>query len=290
MRQYPNIAQAIGLLLLALLLQILLAIPIAALSMGMNKPLLENPLTIAVVNLVAIGLVLLLGLKKTQARFEEAFRFKPVRVVWLLPMMLTVVGMSILLSEADNGLRSILPMPSWIAKIFENLLNPQKNFWGSIFAAVIVAPLTEELLFRGLILRGFLSHYSTPKAIIVSALLFGFFHLNPWQFTGAVVLGAIFAWWFVKTRSLLPCIFGHALNNALPLVLLAVPQLQIPGYSAEPATRVEFQPLWFNLLGLVLAGAGLWLLARELRKIETNSSDEQSATYIAGQDNWGQNS
>ena len=53
--------------------------------------------------------------------------------------------------------------------------------WGALLAVVIVAPLTEELLFRGVILRGLLLHYSAPKAVIASSLMFGLVHLNPWQ-------------------------------------------------------------------------------------------------------------
>ncbi len=277
MRQYPNISQSIGLLLLVLLLQITLAVPLAALSMGMQRSLLENPLTVAIVNSIAIGLVLAFGLKRTGASFQEVFRFTPIRPGLYVPMALTVIGMSILLSEADNRLRTVLPMPAWLVEIFQNLMDAQKGFWGSLFTLVIVAPLTEELLFRGLILRGFLSHYSIHKAVAVSGLMFGLFHLNPWQFLGAAVLGGVFAWWFVRTRSLLPCLFGHALNNGLPLLLLAMPQLQIPGYSTEVTTPVEFQPLWFNFLGLVLAGAGIWQLKNKFGK---SATVEQSTTDI----------
>lgn len=283
LKQYPNISQSIGLLLLVLLLQIVIAVPLAALSMGMNRSLLENPLTVAVVNSIAIGLALVFGLKRTNASFKEAFRFMPIRATLLLPMALTVVGMSILLSEADNRLRAVLPMPAWLIEVFQNLMGAGQNVWSSFFTLAVVAPLTEELLFRGLILRGFLSHYSVRKAVLVSGLLFGLFHLNPWQFFGAAVLGAIFAWWFVKTRSLLPCLFGHALNNALPLILLAVPELQISGYSTEAAAHVEFQPLWFDGLGLVLAGGGIWLLAREFKNSETISKKGENANRFCNQ-------
>jgi len=125
---------------------------------------------------------------------------------------------------------------------------------------VIVAPLTEELLFRGLILRGLLRHYTTRTAIIASAVLFGVFHLNPWQFLGATVLGVLFAWIFVRTGSLYPCIFGHAFANGVPLIA-SVLKVDIVGFTSE-LTGVEFQPLWFDALGLVLSAVGLWRLRR----------------------------
>ena len=127
-------------------------------------------------------------------------------------MALTVIGTSILISEADNLLRTFLPPPAWFSDYLKSLVSAEISLWGSILSLVVVAPLTEELLVRGLILRGFLSHYSTRKAILASAIFFGVLHLNPWQFIGATVLGILFAWWFVQTRSMLPCFFCSAIS------------------------------------------------------------------------------
>ena len=128
-----------------------------------------------------------------------------------------------------------------------------------------VAPAVEEVLFRGLILSGFLSHYSTRKAVLASAILFGLLHLNPWQIIGATIYGILLAWWFMQTGSILPCLFGHALANTLALSVKALLRLEIPGFTGEFG-RVEFQPLWFDFLGFVLAALGVWLLIHQFRK------------------------
>ena len=87
---------------------------------------------------------------------------------------------------------------------------------------------------------------------------FGLFHLNPWQFIGATTWGILFAWWFIQTRSILPCVFGHALVNALACRYLF--QLEIPGFTGE------FAPRWLHFIGFVLAALGVWLLIHEFRK------------------------
>jgi membrane protease YdiL (CAAX protease family) len=278
MNAFPNIPRAIGLLALVFAIQMVMGIPVAALGLIMKTPLMNDPLAIAFFNTVSIGIVLLIGLRLAKASFKEVFSFAPIRAALLFPMSLTVIGMSILLSEVDNRVRTIWPVPAWVTEILQNFFGAPEKFFSPLITLVIVAPLTEELLFRGFILRGFLRNYSMRKAIIVSALLFGAFHLNPWQFTGAAVLGAVFAWWFVKTRSLLPCLFGHALNNGLPLVLLALPQLQIPGYSTEITEQVEFQPLWFDALGLLLAGIGIWWLIRVFKKMQAERLQHELST------------
>lgn len=57
------------------------------------------------------------------------------------------------------------------------------------------------------------------KAIILSALVFGIFHINPAQVAGAILSGGLFAWLYYKTGSLVPGILIHILNNSLSVFL-----------------------------------------------------------------------
>lgn len=85
----------------------------------------------------------------------------------------------------------------------------------SIFAVCIVAPLVEEVIFRGIILRGFLQRYSDGIAIMLSSMLFAVYHLNLYQIPVAYILGTFMGWVFVKSRSLWPSIFTHVVYNSL---------------------------------------------------------------------------
>ena len=265
-----TIRQALGFLVLFFLLNIALSIPLGILGEIVGVPLAMHPAGHALIGLVATGLLLRWVLKGTDTSFGEVFPLVPVPIALLLPLSITVLGMGFLLSEVDNLLRTILPMPAEFAALFLQLVGWDTSPWGFFLYAIIVAPLTEELIFRGLILRGFLSHYSVEKSILASALLFGAFHLNPWQFLGATAGGVLLGWLFVRTHSLLPCFFAHALMNAIPLVLLDFYDLDISGFSGS-LTEVEFQPLWLDVLGLLLVGFGLRLLVQMLGK----ASDEE---------------
>ena len=254
-RNYPNLTQAIVLILIYFGLALLLGVLIGILSTVLGISLEKEPGVTAVINLIIFTILLVIGYRKTGASFSEVFPLSPIRPVLLLPMAIMVVGMSILLSEMDNLFRLFLPAPEWLIKMMKNIVAGKTNFWRSFALIVVIAPLTEEPLFRGLILRGFLKHYSKTKAILVTAILFAIIHLNPWQFLGALLLGLIFGWWFVQTRSLIPCLFGHAVANAFPLIISAT--VEIPGYTIGLDT---FQPLWFDILGLILVAIGGWLL------------------------------
>lgn len=260
--RYPGWWQAIGLLALFLLLQLglglvfVVAEPVVHLSP-------EHPGVQGAVALLAGGTIAWLGWRRRGGAPHETYPVGRVPAALLVAVVVTVAGMSILLSEADNLLRSVLPPPRWLEEFFDELVYGGRSMWGSLFALVIAAPLAEEALFRGLILKGFLARYGVRTAIVASALLFGLVHLNPWQGLGAVAYGVVAGWWFVRSGSLVPCILGHALNNGLPAIMQAV-HLEVRGYSTGISGPVQFQPLWFDLVGAWLLVVGLWLSSRSL--------------------------
>ena len=73
----------------------------------------------------------------------------------------------------------------------------------------------EELIFRGIILDGLLRRYSPMKSIIISSVLFGIVHLNPWQFISAFIIGLFSGWVYYRTRKLTLSIIIHFINNLI---------------------------------------------------------------------------
>ncbi len=85
--------------------------------------------------------------------------------------------------------------------------------------AISLAPaICEELLFRGLIYGSLEKKIGVKKAIIISGLLFGAFHLYPAKILTTGILGIFFAFVVYKTGSIYPAMFIHFLNNALALL------------------------------------------------------------------------
>ncbi|MCB0630668.1 MAG: CPBP family glutamic-type intramembrane protease [Saprospiraceae bacterium] len=111
----------------------------------------------------------------------------------------------------------LYPPPEWFEEIFEGLMG-DSQFW-SFMTLVVAAPIFEELLFRGIILDGFLKRYSVWKSILWSSFFFGLFHLNPWQFVTAMILGSFIGWVYHRTRSLLPCMAIHAFANGTSFLM-----------------------------------------------------------------------
>ena len=277
-RKFPGFGYALLLMLAVIVLMFGLDIPVVLADLLLGTKLAQHPGVMGCISLVAFGAVTLVGALFTKAPVREVFPMKPVRPELALPVVLSVLGAVIVLSESDNWMRHALPMPDRIAKIFMDLITAKTSFWGSLFTASVVAPVTEELFFRGLILRGFLSRYSVPTAVLVSAILFGLIHLNPWQLVSAAELGLLLGWWFVRTRSLLPCVAGHALVNSTTIFSSFLP-FHISGFNGGSLhdRTVEYQPLWFDLLGLALLAAGIWLFAAWSRKPPQTNAVESAA-------------
>jgi len=227
----------------------------------------DHPALLGAASLLAAAGVCLVGWRRRGGPLLATFPLRSVSLALLGAVTVTVLGLGILLSEADNLLQTVLPPPDWLAELFERLISGAGSPWGAVFALVVAAPLSEEPIFRGLLLRGFLSRYPARTAIVATALLFGLAHLNPWQFVGAAVFGVIAGWWVLRTGSLLPSLWGHAVQNGLPSLAQAL-GLVIPGYT-ERSDVVQFQPLWLDAAGVVLLGLGLWLTDRIMERRAT---------------------
>jgi uncharacterized protein len=255
----PSFKNALGVLLFyGLLCPIILSTITVAASkvIGFSA---TDPLALAFTTMAGLGLLILWLRRKYIINFKSMFSMKNTSVIFFIPMILTITGLGILLSEAANFTTRILPMSdSWI-EAFNSILGADSAPWKGFLAVVVAAPIAEEIIFRGLILRGFLKHYSVRKSILLSALLFGIVHMNPWQFVTAFAAGIILGWWYVKTKSIVTPILGHALNNGMSYIIGAI-GLSIPGYNA-PFDKVMHQPVWFDLLGIILlAGGVVWLV------------------------------
>jgi membrane protease YdiL (CAAX protease family) len=129
-------------------------------------------------------------------------------------------------------------------------------------AICVVAPVVEEMLFRGVVLRSFLQQYDRRQAIWGSALLFGVAHLNIYQFVVALGTGLVLGWLYERSRSLIPCIALHAAYNTGTVVLCIS-----LGEGATAPTVTEYVPaaVW----GVALAAALLasWGLRRLLGRV-----------------------
>lgn len=85
----------------------------------------------------------------------------------------------------------------------------------AIVTTIIVAPIMEEILFRGIILESVRSRFGTMRSILISAAIFGIIHIIPQQVINAFFVGLVLGFIYVKTESIFSVMILHAINNAL---------------------------------------------------------------------------
>lgn len=96
--------------------------------------------------------------------------------------------------------------------------------WLAVIAAVLVAPVAEELLFRGLLFQALRRRLGLWMAAGFSAVVFAGVHVEvlasqPLALAGLVWLGIVFAWAFHRTGTLVVPVIAHATFNAISLGL-----------------------------------------------------------------------
>jgi membrane protease YdiL (CAAX protease family) len=91
-----------------------------------------------------------------------------------------------------------------------------------VLLAVIIAPLFEEIFFRGFLFRAFASSWGWVAGAAVSSAVFGIAHLQLDVFLPLFALGLMLAWVYQRTGSLWTSISLHALFNGLSVLVWAL--------------------------------------------------------------------
>ena len=124
-----------------------------------------------------------------------------------------------------DSLNILMPeAPEWFEKAMEQIMDAP--VWITLISVSVFAPLFEEWLCRGMVLRGLLQKTHPVSAILVSAAFFAVLHMNPWQALPAFLLGILFGYVYYKTGSLKLTMLMHCVNNTMAVVFSKIPSLE----------------------------------------------------------------
>jgi len=174
------------------------------------------------------------------------------RIGWTLPASIVVaLGATYAWSFAFMFLGWLMP-----ESVFAQRELAGSSFEGASVATMVVtalytcigAPLTEEFLFRGVMLKS-LSKYGVPFAVMLSSLLFGLIHGNIFQTPFAIVDGVILAYLAVRSGSIWPSVIVHfcvnTFSTAKDILTVVLPE--------EWSMTVEYA--FLGAAGLMVVGA-----------------------------------
>jgi membrane protease YdiL (CAAX protease family) len=203
-RNYPNVGQSFGIAGIMILATILIY-PLAFIT---NR-FIDKDLSFFMNYLIAVGATFLIVYSIRKRKTDNTtFNFK-IENKRIIPFV--IISIAALNFGLISPIIDLIPMSEFWQKAFADLVGRSSFF--SFLSIVIAAPILEELIFRGIILDGLLKKYSPIKSILISSVLFGLVHLNPWQFLAALSLGAFIGWVYYNTKSVSFAIIIHAANN-----------------------------------------------------------------------------
>ena len=150
------------------------------------------------------------------------FNFSPTNFSTYLLIFPMMFGMMLVGEFVTSQIPTTGPFFGDFYKFFEGLMsNLVDDQAVMVITAVIMAPIFEEIIFRGIIQKGMMNNGVEPwKAILLSSILFGLIHGNPWQFVGATLLGCVLGLVYYKTKSLLLPMLLHGFNNLCSAILI----------------------------------------------------------------------
>jgi membrane protease YdiL (CAAX protease family) len=255
MKSYPTYGQSIILLVIWLLctfLSVLAFLPFFGTASGLGMSLMYS---LSMVLTVTAGMFL---------RGDWKIAISPVSAMVVIIGILLILCLNVLL----DPLTSLAPVNETLLNLYEGMKSQPIPFF---VMAVIAAPLLEELMFRGIILDGYLKNYKPWHAILVSAFLFGLIHGNLAQGIGAFALGALFGWIYWKTQSIVPVVLLHFVNNGIAFI--GTQYTSKEDLSKSLRDYMENDMLYFPLYALsaLLLGALVWILQTKYFKQDPTS-------------------
>jgi membrane protease YdiL (CAAX protease family) len=204
--------------------------------------------------------------------WSEMLPMKRDSTVWkyaALASLLIIVGAPTVWLMA--WINSLIPLPSFLLDLerqqtdmIEGFLKSDFNVALAIFHVAMVPAICEEILYRGFALNLLRRTKAAWIAILITGIIFGFYHLRLSQVIPLAMIGIFLGWITIKSGSLIPAMVAHFVNNAFSVLLVKF----MPDSPLTESTP-EMPPIWLAVGSIVLVYAVLYYMKRQ-----TNSGED----------------
>ncbi len=274
---------SMGVVYIILLLEniIICAVALALLNFGINVP----STVITILCEIAILLPTIIFLKSKGENIPERLGFHKIKISTVLLTVLLTLAASPIATFAN--LLSQLFVANTFVQASGDMLE------GSVVLTLIgmsvMAPICEEITFRGFLFNGIKGISSVIKAALISSLLFGLMHLNLNQFCYAFVLGVILALANQASGSTWTSVIMHSIYNLINTLLVIIASLSMQDQNmdlAQAAETVRQSDLLSVVMGYgVVALVCVFLVWLLLKAIARNQGNLESFKNSFGRKN-----
>jgi len=175
----------------------------------------------------------------------------------LIASIFVAIGAFILADQMDRLILSIFPKTDFMLNAMEAMVEMLsiRSLWDGvliIFSAVLVAGLSEEMLFRGIFQGTLEAKLNATIAVWISACLFAFIHVMPWTILQILLFGLVLGYMAYKSGSILPGVIVHACNNLFSIILMNLGEDKTSWYASQVVVNPIFLiiAVAFFVLGL----------------------------------------
>jgi membrane protease YdiL (CAAX protease family) len=245
LRDGPSIPTTVGMLFL-----LVLAMVVGDRLAGAVLPATATATTRLLLSLcIAWPVVLWVVRRRQRASFRVTFSIRGIPPGPLLMSALSGLALGVV----TVSLMSHIPGPPPASATELHEVVAASNRISLLVAMLLVAPVCEELFFRGWMLPVWTRHLGPMGAVLGVAFLFSILHVFDWRVVVALPLGVLAGWLVLKLDSVLPAIAAHAASNAAPR--LVDPMLRLRGLSPEEIDALRSVPWWLSAVAaLTLIG------------------------------------
>lgn len=228
-----NIVKSIGFILLYFAVnfaaQVLISIPAAAKDPdGLNLWMNNNMLLISAISNVVTVIVFAVIFKLRKASIKEEWKLNKISIKNAVLPLVTAFTFSSAFSlltynMSFNNMNMISASVDYYASVWKPL-----GIIMMAFSVLVMAPISEEVLCRGIIFTRIEKSFSPVTALVLSSVFFGLMHVSAGGVVlsvGAIFMASVFGLIFLKTKSLPLSILAHTAANLPDFIMFSRPEL-----------------------------------------------------------------
>lgn len=222
-KEFPEPIEALVLILLTFgfIFGVTIIITVVALLFKSNSVLEGNASILFIIGGIIFLIVPIIYVRIREYNARELFRLNvPPGEVLLLSIPLGI-SLSVLTDEIDRIIQIFLPAPEIFLQYLDSLKAETPVDWILlIFGVVIIASVSEEILFRGFLQVSLERKGDITRAVILSSVSWTIIHVNPYWAIQIFITGVIIGFLAWRTNSVFPSMILHATNNFISLLFI----------------------------------------------------------------------
>ncbi|MCW6080225.1 CPBP family intramembrane glutamic endopeptidase [Clostridium sporogenes] len=171
-------------------------------------------------DLISKGLIIIFILKIIRADIEPSFKIRYIEKFNFKILLCTAFFILGFFMWFQNSIGIMIIKGLLSKEVIEAAAKDTQNLYQIFILEVIIAPIFEEIVFRGIILEGLLNKYKPITSIIVSSVVFALCHIYIPQIINAIIFGILLGIIYYKTKSVVLCMVSHMLTNGFNFIYI----------------------------------------------------------------------